>query len=322
MKLDPDETLRELMFPNAFEVIPGPLWIAEGRQPGIMNPSAVTSICVSGQSRFGNSVKQFRNAVNLAGFLGVRNLYLPSFSWISPGVHLSEMGFQIVNAADQVYADESTVLVAKLFFDPAGVRGRQKRSAFEVIRRHRDILSLPLDQPALPQDHLVIHIRSGDVFAEPAPARYGQPPLSFYLRVIQEADWQAIHIVAEDDRNPVIGELTRLLAGRAGFSAHVGRTLEEDLALLFRARTLVSSNGTFCRAISAISGNLEKVYVFQGKFDRWGNRGLELIHYIDKGKTYADEILDGNWKNTPEQIRLMLDYPEREIGQQPQPSPH
>jgi len=319
MMLCPDGGLRGLMFPNAFEVIRGPRWVPGGEGGNTVCRSEVTSVCVSKQSRFGNSVKQFRNAVNLASHLGVRNLYLPSFTWIVPGESVSEAGFNIVNDAGRVYADESTILIGRLFFDVAGIDRRHKRSAFDVIRQHKDILSLPVEQASLPEGHLVIHIRSGDVFVDPVPVRYGQLPLSFYLRVIESRDWRSIYLVAEDERNPVIRKLLELLSRRPGFSACIGRTLEEDLALLFRATNLVVSNGTFCRAISAISGNLKNVYTFEGKYDRWGNRGVEVFNFIDKGRVYANAILDGNWKNNAEQLELMLTYPEREIEQERQP---
>ncbi|CAM9822671.1 unnamed protein product [Ectocarpus fasciculatus] len=84
---------------------------------------------------------------------------------------------------------------------------------------------------------LVIHVRSGDVFVDPVIPGYGQPPLQYYVRVIEHQKWDRVDIVTNgrtkkmNVMNPVIPALERMFAegeltGNIHF--HKDRTMEED----------------------------------------------------------------------------------------------
>jgi len=60
-------------------------------------------------------------------------------------------------------------------------------------------------------ESLFIHIRSGDIFTSnnPHPA-YTQPPLDFYIKIIDKENRFPIFFFVEDEKNPVVNELKKI----------------------------------------------------------------------------------------------------------------
>lgn len=71
----------------------------------------------------------------------------------------------------------------------------------------------------LPENDIVIHIRSGDIFTPSntwpeycakGHNSYIPPPLSYYIREINKYKYETMYIVCEDTVNPVVNELLKL----------------------------------------------------------------------------------------------------------------
>ena len=62
----------------------------------------------------------------------------------------------------------------------------------------------------LPENDIVIHIRSGDIFSSNPHPNYVPPPLSYYTKEIDKYKYEKIHIICEDTINPVVNELRKL----------------------------------------------------------------------------------------------------------------
>ena len=62
----------------------------------------------------------------------------------------------------------------------------------------------------LPENDVVIHIRSGDIFKSNPHPNYVPPPLSYYIKKLNKYKYEKIHIVCEDTVNPVVNELLKL----------------------------------------------------------------------------------------------------------------
>lgn len=302
--------ISEIMFPASFRLLPGPCSLPTNAQTS--NP--ISAVCIAVESRFGNSVRQYANAFNVTRLMGLETIYMPAFSWIRQGVHILSNELIIVNKKYSIFDDESMLLVSKFLRNPSYPKTYRKLSAYEVINKSRGILEVGTDLIPLAEDHLVIHIRSGDVFVEIPMSGYGQPPLAFYLKIIESESWELITIVAEDDGNPVLRSLREKYAQDSRVKVFTNRPLSEDLELLFRAVRLVSSNGTFCRALSAISVNLKWVYAFENTFSHWGNRSIRVIKYVDADGEYRKSILNKNWQNKFDQLILMIKYEVEKIS--------
>jgi hypothetical protein len=175
------------------------------------------------------------------------------------------------------------------------------------------LVSKPVN-PALPDSHLVIHLRGGDVFGPRKPSSYGQPPLAFYQRILDNERWSAVTIVHQDDKNPVLRPfLETCKARKVPVTTHSG-TVGEDVAELLRASTLVAGRGTFMPAVVGLSRNVKRVFYFHDKFSiNPPIPGVETIRISDVEGTYVRDVLSNNWDNSDYQRNLMLTYPQSNL---------
>ena len=60
----------------------------------------------------------------------------------------------------------------------------------------------------VPENALVVHIRSGDIFDNNTEHhKYGQPPCNYYLDAISMRNWSKVIVIAEDRKNPCGSDL-------------------------------------------------------------------------------------------------------------------
>lgn len=199
------------------------------------------------------------------------------------------------------------------------------------LKKYRNILRekiLPLIpyqvDPEIDEETLVIHIRSGDIFADyGVHSGYVQPPFSFYLEIVNKFQFKKIVIVTQPDRkNPCIEELHRLLPN---VRIQTG-SLIEDVSTILSARHLVTGLSSFSLTLAFCSRNIRNLYIPQfdlkstylrvifwpklmqiflnsTRIDERLSAGLDFNICPIKIKNY---IAIGTWKNTPEQRQLML----------------
>jgi len=164
-------------------------------------------------------------------------------------------------------------------------------------------------------DRLVIHLRSGDVFwLNPHPA-YGQPPLGFYQLVLNYREWSEVVLVAEDETNPCFEEILALCREKKTPTRITGKNLSDAILEVSRAQNVVFSAGTFCPAICWLAPLNRRVFHFGDS----PTHSLELdsanfVLVKDKNGHYVSSVMGGNWANTPEQRKLMVDYPESALS--------
>jgi len=293
-------------------LVPTP-WFDEvsAAEAGYRDSDCVTAVSVSKESRFGNAVQQIRNAVSVARENHLPTVYLPGFWWIKKGIHQLSCGIRLVNEEEVVLDDEEVLLVGRFFnvstlvdFPPGGLSCRQ------VIDHLGDLVILDRDGEVLADDHLVIHLRAGDIFTPwGVHPGYGQPPLAFYLRVLESGSWRRVTLVAQDTSNPIWELLAERASSRGECDIRIGGSLRKDLEFLLRARSLVVASGTFARGIAAVSKSLEHVHSFEGSFDPWGNDKVKVTRWVDSEGSYRKRLLSQNWVNSPDQRELMITYP-------------
>ena len=145
-----------------------------------------------------------------------------------------------------------------------------------------------------------IHFRGGDIFSSTPHKAYVQPPLSYYKDIINEYD--SIKLVCEDKKNPCINELLK-----QENVEYISNTLEKDLSILSNVSNLVIGFGTFGFLLYLMNPYLKKLYIPDFVVNElpkgeWGNdikvHIIELPNYIKVGE----------WKNTIEQRKMLLEY--------------
>ena len=157
----------------------------------------------------------------------------------------------------------------------------------------------------LPENDIVIHIRSGDIFSSNPHPNYVPPPLSYYTKQIDKYKYEKIHIICEDTINPVVNELLKLYKN----AVYEKNTLEKDIRIILGATHIIFSIGTFIPSLMLLSNNNKYIY---GKHF---NDELKVYFINDELKEYFinDELKEyykimKPWKNTIEQRNYILTY--------------
>ncbi|HEY9619258.1 MAG TPA: hypothetical protein V6C78_02770 [Crinalium sp.] len=221
----------------------------------------------------------------------------------------------------------STALFRNLFyrydffpFNPALTDYRRifKTKIFPLIPYRLD--------PSIHDETLVIHIRSGDAFKEKGVhSAYVQPPLSFYIKVIETYGYKDIVIVSQADlRNPCIEQLKH----RIPTIKIQTSSLEEDVSTILSARNLVVAFSTFSLSLAFSSPNIKQLHIpcFDVEKGYWRTyfwSDFFRLNLKANRKKMNDSALDfkvdflgihnyvliGGWKNSEEQRRLMIEHP-------------
>jgi len=152
----------------------------------------------------------------------------------------------------------------------------------------------------LHENSIYVHFRGGDIFSSNPHKAYVQPPLSYYKNITR--DYDIIKLVCEDKKNPCINELLKQKNVQ-----YISNTLEKDLSILSNVSNLVIGFGTFGFLLYLMNPYLKNLFVpdfFVNELPKgeWGNdinvHIIELPNYIKVGE----------WKNTIEQRKIMLEY--------------
>jgi hypothetical protein len=149
-----------------------------------------------------------------------------------------------------------------------------------------------------------IHIRSGDIFSWCPHDKYPQPPLDYYVKIIDKNIKKNIIIVYENTLNPVINILIKKYKEYKNINFQ-SSSVTNDINILSRCKTLVISNGTFNVVAFVLSNTITKIIVpsYMDKND-WFSLNDDIIEIIN----IPNYIQIGEWKNSIEQRKLMLEY--------------
>ncbi len=201
-----------------------------------------------------------------------------------------------------------------------GLRLRPDEQAAIVRRLLRPLVVPDLTRPVadMGDDSLVLHFRAGDVFPgpglRPGHPDYGQPPLAYYLAAVAREGARRVCLVFEDRGNPTV-EAAEAALRRRGIQVRMqSADLAADLNALMNARCLVASAGTFALSAAALSTRIRKVYSFGHSLQYFSDLGVDTATAFDRDGRYSRALMSHNWRAEPEQIQLMLSYPEEAIG--------
>lgn len=279
-------------------------------------PINIGVIVVAEHGRFGNSIRNVAQALAVAKTIGVAEVVAKSIPQLPSGSWTVDRGLILTH--DHMLRPRRVRAPAAVLAGDFFVAGRlpvavQNFDYSRIGKSLANILSLP-DQP-LPDDTLVIHIRSGDAFqSEPHP-ELAQPPLSFYLEAVSQTKPARVIMVFESDLNPVIRGLKGWLRQHNIPCDLQSSSFSEDLAVLLRARSLVLARGTLGPALTLLSSNLKTVTVFGSQdVNRFMKKSApRVLRVVDKVGDYESVVVK-DWRNTRAQRDFMLSYPQDHLG--------
>lgn len=270
--------------------------------------------------RLGNAIQEIVCAMAVAQDHKIGHLVIQGFSLFSSKGELANPGLVKTDTGTKIWIGHKFFL-SKTQTSPRALV-RWSRKGFPLSDNPKAWAATRMILPSIPRtqvwgrDTLVIHLRGGDVFGGRNATAYGQPPLAFYLWVLEQREWREVVIVHQDNKNPVLEPLAEAVRQRgAGLEMFSGR-LADDINVLMGARTIVAGRGTFIPAIAGLSEEIREVFYFEDKFTLFPEKpGVRIIRVVDAGGQYTDNVLRNNWTNSPKQRALMVEYPSSQLKQ-------
>lgn len=297
--------------PAALQAQPGRYHAPYSLDPG---PGQEFGLRLVRYGRYANNLLQAANAIALARAIGWRWVQLCEIDFLRSFESLEIDGVTLLHPGAPPPAD-ARFLCGPFFrradFGP-WVRKRKDPEMLAIISGTvRHLLQLPVAET--PDDQLVIHIRSGDVFKVAPNKRYGQPPLAFYTRIIETlreaGEIASVCVVFENMANPCVAALVDYLDRTDMPYRLQSGSFAEDAAVIFGARRLVLGVGTFGPGVAATSDRLREVYAFrQTGFSKLPR--LERVWLVEAG---ADYIPPEGWTGSDAQRAMMLSYPDDQL---------
>lgn len=160
----------------------------------------------------------------------------------------------------------------------------------------------------LPEDVAVVHIRGGDVFKKDycsVVSNYLQNPLDYFQESIGK--YRKAIVVAEDNNNPVVSKLS----GQKNVQV-LYPNVKESIEILISARNLVTSGiSSFGMACALLSKNILRLHHSNLKLNEVLNQDEFFDPLVEKILYQIDldrYIKFGDWRNTPEQRDIILNY--------------
>jgi hypothetical protein len=292
--------------------------------------------------RFSNFLVQLANAISIAIAFDIKNIYVtPSLVLLDIFLDLHTFPCALFDINIHFCAPQDGFVIRGYFFHVS----RQWNDFLYANHSFRNIVSLFRHATHFSQrisDHcqrrpetinknLVIHLRSGDIFASKiVHSEYGQPPLSYYVCAIEHFAPLSVTLVYEDTLNPVIKALQDYL-GFSNIPYNVQcADLRSDLNVLTNASALVMSRGTFAYGVLCFNDILSTLYCFSSSLEADPMLSLHLsrlfygeypsafrpsiVEVTDKAGCYFDSICSANWYNSSSQKKLMISYPAENLS--------
>jgi hypothetical protein len=242
----------------------------------------MTCVITQWYGRFGNNIIQLSKALQICKIENIKTLSFPSHPMLdSVTITLEGESFAPLARSGLFFYEDHKL-------DPKDIRELCIKYITPILRLK------PIDN----YTDIVVHLRGGDIFSNNPHPAYVQPPLSYYKNILSS---RPATIVYEDTKNPCFFKLR----DKPNTLYHSG-TLEDDFNLLLHAKEVVAGFGTFCLAVYMLSTHIKVLHLPQWFYDTcpqgdWGDVKVHT-HKID------GYIKPGEWKNTPEQIDIMLNF--------------
>ena len=227
------------------------------------------------------------------------------------GTFKQELDHDIIEKYETTFGSSSEEQVSKFFYWEGPYREVTLSSGI-ITRSMRQVCKefvfphLRVSRVSVPDDTIVIHIRSGDVFDKGVanPDQYVPNPLDFYRQLLDSFD-KALVVTEPDEYNPVVQELKK----HSKVTVQ-SLTVQEDFATMLGAKHLASSGvGTFAISAALCSQNIENFYCSDVSISEHLNYHMLVgtdvkVHVMDLN----NYIKPGEWRNTDEQRQFILDY--------------
>lgn len=212
---------------------------------------------------FGNNYWSIINAMSIATDLNVTDIYVDQkeFWWINKDIPAGK--FRMIPGKPP----KNINLMKHDFYYGFPNYKINKQPYQDLLIPHLKSKLPPIN---IPDDTLVLHVRSGDIFSYHVDEGYAQPPLCFYKMILEKRKWKNIILLAVDKLNPVIPELIKM-----GIK-YEKMNIQKTIQYIYYSKNLVQGYGTFIDSILRCCDVPKLIYMFgdyrQKHFPNYGGR--------------------------------------------------
>lgn len=235
--------------------------------------------------RLGNNITQLENVIHMAIYYKTK-IDLPRHKFFN--VEIIKKYFDNNNHNQNIPTPPRNFFCRSEIKDvPSEVFSKNKKKVKKILQKafKLDISNIK----KIPDNYVVIHVRSGDIFTEKKPHKgYTPPPLVYYTNLLDSNKFDKIIIVCEDRINPVVNKLLKIYDN----AYHSINNLENDIKIILGAQNLIMSKGTFIPKLLLMSNNIKKLYTTNMLSNQLEN------YYIHNRP----------WRNTKTQRKLIKNY--------------
>ena len=271
----------------------------------------INTLFINGKANFGNYFIGINNAIIYCEILGCKKIIMEYNNkiYINSTIFYNKRKFTIEPNQTFNSRDNNSVILNFLFFFFNGFRYLRNITRLRIFKKQL-LNNLPKIK-AHPND-LYIYIRGGDIFHHPPPESgysYFQPPLCFYIKILNEFKFRKVFIISQDKLNEVIQNLLR----KYSYIKKKRNNIKIDISYLTHSYNLAAARSTFFFTSIKFNDNLKFLWDYEcaklsQKYLHLHNSIYDLPNYytiykMNSSKNYKKLMYP--WKNSPKQRRLM-----------------
>ena len=277
----------------------------------IKNISNIKVLFLSAKGRFGNYFISINNAIIYCEFLKCQKIIVEYNNdiFINNTIFYKKYNLTIEPNQTINFLEKNMFIVHHGFFFFNNFKYSRNVIKFNILKR-QFLNNLPkiLTHP----NDLYIYVRGGDVFRKYKHSikTYPQPPLCFYMKILNQFKFRKIIILSEDKLNPVIPKLL----DKYSYIKYKKNNLKLDISYLANSYNIVAAKSSFL--VTVIKFNDKLKYLWEYDLYKLSERYLHLhysvykfpfnykIYKMNSSKMYSKIMIP--WFNKLNQRKMML----------------
>ena len=269
----------------------------------INNINNIKILYIKGKLRFGNFFISINNAIIYCEILQCKKIIIENNNkiYLNSPIFYKKINFTIEPNQKLNYKNKNTLIIDVHFFFFNSFKAWRNINRFSIFKKP---LLNNLPKVVIHPNDLYIYIRGGDVFQhfKNTIKNYCQPPLCFYVKILNKFKFRNVFIISEDRLNPTIPKMLKK------FSYIKKNNLKLDISYLIHSYNLVSATSTFFSIIIKFNAKLK----FLWKYDYYSLPPHKYLgsHYLftiyKMNSTTKFRKLMHPWFNLPSQRKMMI----------------
>ena len=218
----------------------------------------IDSLYIIGSLNFGNFIICLNNAIILCEFFHCKRIIIQSNEkiFINNTIFYQKYNLTIGPNHSFIHNYNSLEIDLYYFFFQFNFKHLGNVNRFHTFRE--EILN-NLPKVKINPNDLYIYLRGGDIFKVSSTefTTYAQPPLCFYINVLNRFKFREIRIISEDHLNPNL-----ILLEKFYHIKHIKNNIKIDVSYLANSYNIILAKSSFVVSIIKLNNNLRFVWEY------------------------------------------------------------